>query len=89
MLPSMDSASVSSLGIVAMLVAGLMVVGCLLQYPTWVKDPREPPFIPENVPLIGHLISQFTEGPAYFRRISYVTFDLSSLSKQPSGWKRP
>lgn len=72
---SMEPITFSPLSITAVAVSGLVAVLFLLQqYTLWSKDPKEPPFITPKIPLIGHLISQFTEGPTFFRRLRWVAY---------------
>ncbi|KAK5683125.1 hypothetical protein LTS10_004656 [Elasticomyces elasticus] len=43
------------------------ILGAVLvsKYLTAVKDPREPPYIPSSIPLVGHLIHLLREGAEY------------------------
>jgi len=60
----------SYVSLAAIAIGGFVALLFLLQqYSKRTRDPREPPFIPETIPLIGHLISQFTEGASFFKRI--------------------
>lgn len=69
---SVDSRISSPLGIAVIAIGGVAVLLFLAQYYTLAqRDPKEPPFIAPRIPLIGHLISQFTEGSKFFRRLKY------------------
>ncbi|KAK5016151.1 hypothetical protein LTR39_002231 [Cryomyces antarcticus] len=51
--------------------AALAVAAALLQRMLKIeKDPREPPFIPEGVPYIGHLIGMVQQGAKYYQGIT-------------------
>lgn len=69
----MDPGISSPLGIAVIVIGAIAALLFLAQqYTLSQRDPREPPFIAPRIPLIGHLISQFTEGPKFFRRLKYV-----------------
>jgi hypothetical protein len=77
----METNTFNPLSIIAIVLSGLVAVLFLLQqYTLWTKDPKEPPFIAPRVPLIGHLISQFTEGPDFFRRLRCVALVFPMLN---------
>lgn len=48
----------------------VMAVAVLLRAISHVNvDPREPPVLYPKIPFVGHLISMFTEGPLYLKRL--------------------
>jgi len=66
----MATDGLSYLRLAAIVIGGSVGLLFLLkQYSLRTRDPREPPFIPETIPLIGHLISQISEGGSFFKRI--------------------
>jgi hypothetical protein len=71
----MDPRIFNPLGIAVIIIGGIAALLFLAQqYTLSLRDPKEPPFIAPRIPLVGHLISQFTEGPKFFRRLKYAFF---------------
>jgi len=59
--------------IAAIIIGGLAAFLFLArQYTLSRRDPKEPPFIAPKIPLIGHVISQFIEGPKFLHRLKYA-----------------
>lgn len=40
------------------------------------QDPREPPYIPQTIPWVGHLIQVIRKGTRYYDRVRYCFFEM-------------
>lgn len=64
----MFSTPSSPLLLVVLVIAALIFL--IQRFLTPQKDAREPPYIPSNVPIIGHILSLMRQGSDYFRQLN-------------------